>query len=251
VKPSTAGNDISWPQCGGAYPSGQAFGIVGVNGGLANNLNPCLAGELAWALGSTGYGLPTSFPRAALYVNTANAGPDLAKSWPSSGTNIYGTCTLKADSQACAWEYGAALAQQDIVWLAGAAKSLAAGGVIVSGAPGDYTWWLDVETTNSWETGTTGLPNNVADVEGMVATFQAAGASVGIYSTTYQWSTIMGSSIANYPDGSRNNLTGLRDWIPGARRQSSAASNCSLKGFTGAVVITQWFGRQYDGDVAC
>ena len=58
-------------------------------------------------------------------------------------------------------------------------------------------------------------------------------------------------SIAAYPAGSRNNLNGLPDWIPGARRQSGAVSNCSLKGFTGAVVITQWFGRQYDGDVAC
>ena len=39
---STTGNDISWPQCGGSFPAGQAFGIVGVNDGLANNENPCL-----------------------------------------------------------------------------------------------------------------------------------------------------------------------------------------------------------------
>jgi len=250
-KLSTTGNDISWPQCGGTFPSGQAFGIVGLNAGLANNLNPCLASELVWALGSTGHALPSGFPKAALYVNTANAGPDLAKWWPSSGTNIYGTCRLQADTQACAWEYGAAFARQDMEWLTGAASALSAAGVTASGAPRDYTWWLDVETANSWETGTMGLLNNVADLQGMVATFEAAGASVGIYSTTYQWGVITGGSTAPFPDGSASNLVGLPDWIPGARRQSSAESNCSVPGFTGDVLMAQWFGHPYDGDVAC
>ena len=60
--PPTTGNDISYPQCGTAFPSGQAFGIVGVNGGLANRLNPWLGeynggpatSELYWAWGSSG-----------------------------------------------------------------------------------------------------------------------------------------------------------------------------------------------------
>ena len=34
--------------------------------------------------------------------------------------------------------------------------------------------------------------------------------------------------------------------------RDSAKSNCSLPSFTnGPVMITQWFGKPYDGDVAC
>ena len=43
--PST-GYDASFPQCSGSYPSNPLFGIVGVNGGLANTANPCMSGEL-------------------------------------------------------------------------------------------------------------------------------------------------------------------------------------------------------------
>jgi len=163
--------------------------------------------------------------------------------WPSSGTNTYGTCD-GSDSQACAWEYGKARAAQDIVWL-----EVAAGDVGVASSAGDYTWWLDVETGNSWETGTTGQANNVADLQGMVDTLEAAGASVGVYSTSYQWGVITGGSTA----GNLGNLDPLPVWIPGARRQSSAESNCSLPSFTatGSVLMTQWFGKPYDGDWAC
>lgn len=255
---STTGNDISWPQCGKTFPSGQAFGIVGVNGGLANIVNPCLGpygtggpatSELAWAWGSTG---ASKLPRAALYVNTADPGTGVAD-WPQDNVDPagaseavgtpnadpYGSCD-GSDSQACAWQYGWDRAVQDLAWLA-----TAAGQDGVASAASAYRWWLDVETGNSWETGSAGLLNNVADLQGMVAAFTAAGGSAGVYSTSYQWGVITGGSKAG-------NLDGLPDWIPGARTQSGAMSNCSLTGFTnGAVMITQWFGKPYDGDVAC
>ena len=76
------GNDVSYPQCGKTFPKAPAFGIVGVNGGLANDLNSCFGPssaypgykqtELYWALSaSTG---TSSLPKAALYVNTADPG---------------------------------------------------------------------------------------------------------------------------------------------------------------------------------
>jgi len=204
----------------------------------------------SWAWGSTG---KSTLPKAALYVNTADPGTGVAD-WPKDNTDLngvseapgnvnadpYGVCD-GLDSQACAWQYGWDRAVQDVDWLVAAATQV---GVVST--PSAYRWWLDVETGNSWETGSSGLANNVADLQGMVAAFTATGtgASVGIYSTSYQWGQITGGSRAG-------NLGGLSDWIPGARTLSGAKSNCSLTGFTGSVMITQWFGKPYDGDWAC
>jgi hypothetical protein len=252
---STTGFDISWPQCGGAFPSGQAFGIVGVNDGLANTLNPCLGtykggslstSELYWALQSSGKSALGTSGRAELYVNTANPGPGVAD-WPTSTVSNGSTVScVGEDTPACAWQYGWNRAVQDMDWLTQAATNVQAlTKLVIPTSPSAYPWWLDVETGNSWETGTTaGLANDVADLQGMVAAFEASGVTVGIYSTSYQWGQITGGST----DG---NLSGLADWIPGARRLSGAQSNCSLPGFTGVVKITQWFGSPYDGDVAC
>ena len=60
------GNDISWPQCGGAFPTKAGFGIIGVNGGRPFTQNPCLAAEWRWAL--TAKGAP------AYYMNLNNTG---------------------------------------------------------------------------------------------------------------------------------------------------------------------------------
>ena len=264
---SSTGNDISWPQCGGAYPSGQAFGIVGLNAGLANTPNSCLASELAWAWSSSGASSPGVQPKASLYVNTADPGQAGVSDWPTgnvdpNGVQVsdpYGTCSGGND-QACAWQYGWNKAIQDMMWLA--ALSPVSPEPTDANVPSTYTWWLDVETGNTWETGSQGLANNVADLQGMVAAFAdeapyaganetsggvtLGGARVGIYSTASQWGQITGGGA------SLGSLSGLPDWIPGARTLSGAKSNCSLASFTGGgVPLTQWFGRPYDGDYAC
>lgn len=232
------GNDVSWPQCGTTLPAGQAFAIVGVTGGLANNTNPCLAQQLAWAAGSTG---GTAQPKVALYVNTAN--PGLAGSWwPSSNTyagtqvaNPYGTCGGGVDL-ACSYMYGYAKAYDD---------------ASIRGVnnPGNYFWWLDVETGNSWQA-TTAL--NRADLEGMVAYFKGitsgtAGAGVGIYSTASQWGTIAGTVPTSSP------LAGLPSWLPGAKTLRGAKSNCSLPGLTSGsrVSVTQYVSAGLDYDYSC
>jgi hypothetical protein len=266
---TATGNDISWPHCGRTYPTGQAFGIVGVNGGLANNQNPCFAGELSWGWTSTGTSAPGILPKTALSVNTSDPGqvvPAVAD-WPTSNVDPngaseapgatnpdpFGSCT-GSNSTACAWQYGWDRAVQDMLWL------IATSPIGGSNLPSAYAWWLDVETVNSWETGSSGLANNLADLQGMVAAFSntaevtAAGvhvggaSTVGIYTTSAQWNQITGNPGA----AGLGKLAGLPDWIPGSRTLTAGPqSNCSLKGYTGVVTITQWFAKPYDADYAC
>lgn len=226
------GNDVSWPQCGHKLPSGQAFGVVGVNGGLANTTNPCLASELAWAGSSRG---GTGQPNAALYVNTANPGDvkNQITDWPQSGSSVkYGTCS-GANDAACAYQYGWSRAYED-------AQER---GVT---NPVTYKWWLDVETGNTWSTN---LANNVADLEGMVDYFQSIGISkVGLYSTGYQWGQIVGSSVS-----STSSLNGLESWLAGASNLSNAQTSCKLPPLTtgGQVTLAQYVSRQTDYDFSC
>lgn len=100
------GNDISYPQCGKTLPTGQGFGIVGVNGGIATTTNPCLSTELLWANLSFG---TLNQTKVQLYVNTGNPGGLNTVSWPKNNTdpvgnispNPNGTCD-GSDSLACA-----------------------------------------------------------------------------------------------------------------------------------------------------
>ncbi len=228
------GNDISWPQCGKKLPTGQAFGIVGVNDGLANTTNPCFQTELSWANKSVG---GTGQPPVALYVNTANPG-HLGSWWPTSNNyggsvvaSPYGNCSGAVDL-ACSYMYGYAKAYDDAT-IRGVAN------------PGAYRWWLDVETGNSWQSDKT---LNSADLEGMVAYFQKIGAKVGLYSTNYQWQQIVGSPSTS------SSLNGLQSWIAGASSATSAKSLCSTAAplTTGSpVVLTQFVSANLDNDYSC
>lgn len=228
------GNDVSWPQCGKSLPKGQLFGIVGVNNGLANATNPCLATQLAWANTSTGLSVQ---PKVSLYVNTAN--PGLAGSWwPTSnvygGTSVnnpYGQCN-GTDTAACAYMYGYAKAFDDA-------------NIRGISNPSSFRWWLDVETINSWESNTA---RNVADLEGMTAYFTSIGAQVGLYSTATQWNQITGNSVML-----NSNLNGLMSWLAGARNLSDAKNKCDLPALTlgGFVMLTQYVATQTDFDYSC
>lgn len=229
------GNDVSWPQCSKSLPGGQAFGIVGVNDGLANNTNPCFSSELSWAQSSSGV---TGQPRAALYVNTANPG-HLSTLWPTSNSyngvtvnNPYGTCA-GAEDAACAYMYG-----YERAWDDAAVRNVS--------SPYAYNWWLDVETDNSWSA--TDLQTNLADLQGMVDYFHGIGVlQVGLYSTSYQWGQIVGTANTG------TSLDGLNSWLPGARSQKAAKSNCSLPALTagGRVTVTQYVSSDLDYDYSC
>ncbi len=255
-----SGIDVSYPQCGASLPRAVPFVIVGVNAGLANTQNPCLVEQLVWATGAVPQvpeaGLP---PGVSLYLNTADPGSLYdglpIADWPRSGTNPDGRCLstqvatsygifeVGQSSLACAYQYGLNLAFQDLELF----FIPAAAGAAVSDSPADYPWWLDVETTNSWQAGTSGRAMNSAVLEGMVAGLQAAGSGpIGVYSTASQWFAVTGGATSGGP------LSALPVWIPGARKLSAAGSNCQLPAFTqGQVEMTQWAGPALDEDLWC
>lgn len=230
------GVDVSWPQCGQVLPKRLSFAIIGVNNGLANTTNPCLAEQLAWARTATKSAAETAQPQVSLYVNTAN--PGLRGSWwPTSNTykgkrvsNPYGNCALRT-FKACSYVYGYAKAYDD-------AKHR---GIT---DPSSYLWWLDVETENSWQRDKTA---NVAVLEGMATYFKSIGAPVGIYSTGYQWKQIAGTVTSTSP------LAGLPSWLAGARSRSGASASCALPALTprSRVAMVQYVSNGLDYNVSC
>ena len=244
------GNDISWPQCNKTLPNNQAFGIVGVNNGLANNTNPCLTKELAWSQLSTGE--LTIQPATQLYVNTANPyGVSGITDWPKNNIDThnydttsfdpYGSCDSN-NVTACAWQFGWNIIDQDV--LDRFAVNTTGG---MDSNPSHYTWWLDVETGNTWETGPAGQQHNIAVLEGMAKYLNIYGAKAGIYSTSYQWGKIAGTTNTG------TLLDGVDSWLPGARSQKAAKSNCSLPSLTtgGKVTTTQFVSQNLDYDYSC
>ena len=240
------GADVSWPQCGAALPTGQAFGIVGANGSLGNQSNPCVAQQLKWAAASVG---GTNQPKAQVYALAANPGK-AASVWPTSGADPagsgsqipiptqYGKCTGAYDA-ACSFVYGYTRAYE----------ATHTRGVPT---PSAYRWWIDVETGLSWLKATDAKDyqtQNRADLEGMVAALRAAKVStIGIYSTKAQFATIVGSVPANSP------LTGLPSWIAvGTDGVAAAQAACSAGGLTtgSRVQMAQYLVGARDQNVSC
>lgn len=215
---SRRGYDISWPQCGGAYPRNPSFGIVGVNHGRPWDHNGCLASEYVWAAAAP---VP-----AAFYANSANPGT-LSIRWTYAGPR---SCSGSGDDLGCAYNYG---------WnAAGDAFSYAQS---QTGAAASQSWWIDVETANTWAKDTA---SNVEVLRGMRDFLDGHAARVGFYSTTYQWGVITGgtSAFASHPS-----------WVAGASNAKDAVSRCApAYSFTGgAVALVQYPSGSYDADYAC
>ncbi len=237
------GYDVSHPQCGDALPSGRAFAVVGVNGGLSTRANPCLSVQLRWAAGSNG--LLRTQPRTQLYLNTANPGEVRAQvsTWPTAGTTPYGTCSGDND-MACSYRYGWERAQNSVVsFFVPAARAAQ-----LDSLPSRYTWWLDVETMNTWQSGSpAALARNRAALEGMTAYLLAQGGRVGLYSTSYQWGQIVGTVP------STSNLVGRNSWLAGATTLAQAKSNCARPPLVpgGRVTLTQYVPESLDRNHSC
>lgn len=273
------GLDVSWPQCDRVLPRATSFAVVGVNGGTAANTNPCLADQLRWAFAATG--TVAEKARVQLYVNTANPGEVLAEygvtTWPTDNVdprgsdsfrpvdvsrhNPYGQCTTSADSYngytndlACSWQYGWNRAVESVddrfvpaARAAGVSDDVAA-----------YTWWLDVETMNSWQRGgVRAHARNAAALEGMAEFYTTEGVTdVGLYSTHYQWRRIVGEAIGSQDPAGHTiagNLINAPAWIAGSADPASAQRRCmTLTGLTGGpVVMNQYIADDLDHNLRC
>jgi hypothetical protein len=218
---TSVGYDLSYPDCskviGPTASSGKAyaFAVMGVNDGKPFTANGCLAGEYHAAVAN---GLSPS-----LYMNTAAPIGSTAKTYENLGPK---TCA-KADKVCLAYNYGYQMAT--------AAHASAA-----SQAATSSTWWLDVETANSW---TRDLSENTATLQGAIDALTALGiANVGVYSTPSEWTTITG-----------NAQLGVPVWVAGALSLDTANQFCTASFTGGAVWLVQSFNasRGYDEDYAC
>ena len=236
--PPATGYDVSYPLCSGSYPSNPLFGIVGVNGGLANNANPCLRGELHWARDAPGQKRPKQ-PPLSLYINTANPGANHVADWPGGGTTpAYGSCNGLL-TNACSYLYGEQRAAHSYHLVA----------VLDAVAAETAPWWLDVELGTSWA-GTYQL--NIAALRGFIAGLRNAGAtgSIGIYSTSAQWHDITGLTAQTTRATFDAELPG---WVAGTEATlAQARQNCTSGGFTGvAPTLAQYRIGPLDADLRC
>ncbi len=204
----SVGVDVSWPNCNATAPK-TAFGIVGVTGGLGFSQNTCLAKQAAW------------FKNLSLYVNTGYPGQSRGLDYQNSPR----TCT-SSDLNCLAYNYGYNAGQY--------ALNYATSQGIVS-----PTWWLDVETENSW---TTDVMQNRNSLQGETDALKNGGViTVGVYSTTAQWQTIT--------NGWQNGLPnwGATTWTTAKQ----AAKYCSGHNFTGGQTWLIQFKGKLDQDYAC
>ncbi len=216
--PGTTGYDISWPQCGGAYPDPPYdVAVVGVNGGNPFEPNPCLASQAVWGSAASA---------RTLYMNINS--PEINQ--PEQGDHgPAGACGAE-DGWCRAYNYG---------WNAGiyAYATAASQGVYSN------LWWLDVELPGTlWSDDQAA---NARVVQGAVDALNSQGVLAGIYSTPYQWNLITGS----YRFASVLPL-----WQAGAYYPSTGelrTSYCSLSFAGGETWLIQGATFVYDTNYAC
>jgi hypothetical protein len=206
----STGVDVSWPNCSASIPK-TGFGIVGVTGGKNFSQNSCLKAEAA------------HFSNLSLYVNTG---------YPGQGTSLAYQNTPQAcgtfDLNCVAYNYG----YNAGIYAFNYAES--------QGVSSD-TWWLDVETMNTWSSD---IAQNRSSLQGEFDALKDAGiGTIGVYSTTYQWGVITGGWQNNLPSW------GATTWTTAKQ----AAKYCKGHEFTGGPSYLMQYTpkRSLDQDVAC
>ena len=216
------GYDISYPQKTGPYPSPTqtplTFGIVGVTGGHAFTYNSYLSSQYQSVTGKS--------LQPSLYMN-------LNYAIGSTARGNTGSCS-SGDKACQAYNYGYNAAEYAFSY-AGTQGATAS------------TWWLDIETANSWSA----KPAlNAKVIQGAIdylsaqdySTTTTQKVAVGIYSNAATWKNIAGSYAP-----------GLPNWVYGAPSPSAMSTYCgpTYAFGGGTVAVVQYWNGSYDLDYAC
>ncbi|HTE74059.1 MAG TPA: hypothetical protein VK640_12785 [Actinomycetes bacterium] len=225
--PLVTGGDVSWPQCpvGMGIPSRRSLGlpmpgdqarfvVIGLTNGPAFTPNPCLATQVQWArdrrVPVSAYAVAT-WPTARQLSRYAASGPYAGTTRRSRLRNVgyaEGTYNL---------------------------RRLASVGLTVPHV------WIDVEhySIRPWSVD---RRDNRAVVRGVARAYQGAGIATGFYSTSLQWTDIVGRVS-----------WGLPEWhTAGPRSKAVALGRCSEASFQdGPVVLSQWWTDSADHDLVC
>jgi len=226
----TVGFDVSWPQCDDELPASFAYAVVGVNRGRTYSENDCLVEQLEWAGRD-----------ADVYLNTANPGPHHSMFWPV-GTSVPVTCDRRdEDSHECAYVYGWNAAADGYARVLAAHVALGWADADADRVQTEGTWWLDVETANSWMRD----PKlNVASLQGAVDYLESTGADdIGFYSTPLLWWRITAGT---------DDFADYAAWHAGGHSQEEAAERCDHDAFTGGSLrFVQWIEDGIDRNLRC
>jgi hypothetical protein len=186
--------------------------VVGVTGGKAFTTNPCFGQEAAWA-----------GPGGSFYVNLNS--PAQGDDPRTFATGPAGSCS-PGNYRCASYNYGYHTVQQAMAFARAAGR-------------GSRTWWLDVETGNTWS------PDGIANdnvIAGAIEAAHDAGAIAAVYSTSRQWQEIAGSDYR----------PGVPVWYPTGVVTSSPNAWCAPASFTGGpVYMVQVVAGPFDGDYTC
>ena len=209
----TTGYDVSFPQCNGPLPAmPYAFAIVGATGGRSFTTNACLSAQYTWA--------SANGRQPSLYMNLKSP---VGSNAEEANTGPAGVCQ-PTDELCKGYNFGYKTAAHALAY----AKAQSAPAA---------SWWLDVETTNSWLTDTNA---NARVIQGAIDHLRSQGATIGIYSNPAQWQTIAGSFAP-----------GLPVWTTTAAGAIEAPTLCSRPFGGGQVVLVQYLQGGFDANYAC
>jgi hypothetical protein len=186
------------------------FVVIGLTNGPGFYPNPCLASQVAWARARHLW-------VGAYNITTYPTGAQLAK---------YGG-------------RGTAIQRLRRAGAAEAAFNLATMRRVGFRVP---MIWVDVEPVRGWSWSANPSFNN-AVLDGMFATYRAAGIQSGVYSYTYGWREITGGrSLPTTPVWATS----------GSNSRRAALAKCSVRSFSGGPTrLAQWSDGRRDFDITC